>query len=348
MNNTVEDGIIDQFIALFRGRGDAYGNAKGFCEHSPLTRAVFERHLKSPYPTDHIGVYCMVGDMCSWGCIDIDGKDFQAFKPCDNCGEDDCGLDHEENACIIDGVLYGASSHHDWDRMLTLALNLSVTLRYKSIPACIERTKNGYHVWVFPSVPLVPAKHMRRALQAACKAVGYDPKEVNPKAEGPRAGTKGLGNFVRLPYGGGLHPDWKPAARFMVTEGEWGRHDLTLVDFLSMGPLRTQPLDLELTAALWTPPTVAHHEVDYEAGLDVEPILHLLDGRTWTIWKDGPLPGSDRSSTLARLAYECAERGITATQAFAVVKSADERWGKFSERADCQEQLARFIDRAYE
>lgn len=343
MNDTAEDGIVDAFVSLFRGRGDAYGSAAGFCEHSPLTRAVFERHLRSADPADHIGVYCMVGDMCSWGCIDIDGKDFPTVTPCENCEETD---DHE---CWIDGELYGPLEEHDWDRMLTLARNLSVTLGYKHIPAHIERTKNGYHVWVFPSKPLVPAKHMRRALQAACKAVGYDPKEVNPKAEGPRAGTKGLGNFVRLPYGGALADAWRPQARYMMTELST---PLTLshwLSYLEAFPGRTCPLDLELTSALWTPPTVAHHEVDYEAGLDVQPILHLLDGRTWTIWKDGPLPGSDRSTTLARLAHECAERGITATQAFAVIKSADERWGgKFANRADGVEQMARIVGNAYD
>jgi hypothetical protein len=308
------DYLVSRFVSYFRGRGDCYGSAKGFCVKQALTEAVFCKHLTSSDPADHIGVYCMVGELCSWGCIDIDGKDFE----------------------------------FDWTRMFTLASNLHKVLSVKQVHAFIERSKNGYHVWVFPEQPLVPARAMRRALMAACKAVGYDPKEVNPKAEGPRPGTQGLGNFVRLPYGGALSPDWKPEQRYMVFDYEGDpQKPLLLREWLGMGPRRT-PLDaLESIAALWTPPPVAHHEVDFDAGLDIEPILPLLGNYITPIWRDGPKDGMDRSSTLARLAYLCAERGLTATQTFAVVRSADQRWGKFHDRADGQEQLARFIERAY-
>jgi hypothetical protein len=293
--------IVHQFIEAFRGRDDAYGSAKGFCVNEKLTPAVFERHLYSTDPEDHIGVYCMIDTRCSWGCIDIDGKDFP--------------LDIENKVW-------------DWDAMMTLALNLYTILGARQITAHVEQARNGYHVWVFPEEPLVSAAHMRRALMAACVALGYSPKEVNPKAEGPRPGTRGLGNFVRLPYGG------KPLTIEQALERI--RHG------------RTPSHRLESVARLWTPPPPPSTEIDFDAGLEAEPILVLLDGKTFTIWKDGPLPGSDRSNTLARLAYGCAERGITATQAFAVLKSADARWGKFHDRADCDEQLARFIERAYE
>jgi hypothetical protein len=228
--------------------------------------------------------------------------------------------------------------------MTALAFNLQRVLRVKKVYAHVERSKNGYHVWVFPEQPLVPARAMRRALMAACKAVGYDPKEVNPKAEGPRPGTQGLGNFVRLPYGGYADPNWLPTARFFM--GHDG-HNFFLDEWLDSGPSRTSLDALESIAALWTPPPVAHHEVDFDAGLDIEPILPLLGNYITPIWRDGPKDGMDRSSTLARLAYLCAERGLTATQTFAVVRSADQRWGKFHDRADGQEQLARFIERAY-
>ena len=180
---------VDAFVKVFRGRGDVYGSAKGFCVKEPLTRTVFERHLESTDPADHIGVYCMVGTNCSWGCIDIDGKDFPI-------------------------VPISGDTTWDWPTMLTLAKNLQTVLAVKNITAHIEKTKNGYHVWVFPEEPLVPARAMRRALMAACVAIGYDPKEVNPKAEGPRPGTKGYGNFVRLPYGGINNAE--PKARYFI------------------------------------------------------------------------------------------------------------------------------------
>lgn len=318
--------LVDAFVQVFRGRADVYGNAKGFAVKEALTRAVFERHLTSPNPADWIGVYCMLGEQCSWGCIDIDGKDFALD-----------GWDGETKD----------ARWWDWPLMLDLATKLQSVLRYApggEIRSYIERTKNGYHVWVFPEQPLVPARVMRRALMAACKAIGYDPNEVNPKAEGPRAGTKGYGNFVRLPYGGYLSGSWSPTARFML-DGLRNFH--WLEEFLA-DVQRVPTANLEAAAALWTPPPVAHHEVDMDAGLDAEPLIRLCDGLAWTIWKDGPLPGKDRSSTLAHLAHLVRERGLTATQAFAIVKSADARWGgKFASRADGEEQMARIVENAY-
>lgn len=309
------DKIIQQFIELFRGRGDCYGSAKGFCVKQPLTPAVFERHLTSTNPDDHIGVYCMIGTDCSWGCIDIDGKDFPTAN---------------------EGVW-------DWATMRRLASNLQQVLAVKHIRAHRERTKNGFHLWVFPDTPLVPAAHMRRALIAACKAVGYDPKEVNPKAEGPRPGTQGLGNFVRLPYGGALTAE--PIHRYMEDAYTQG---IPLDTWLHTHTICTHSDDIAEVAKLWTPPPPAHTEVDYNAGLEVEPILKYLDGKTYTIWKDGPLPGSDRSTTLARLAHLCAEQGMPATHTFAIIKSADVRWGgKFANRADGLEQMARIVENAY-
>jgi len=331
--------LLKRFVEAFRGRSDVYGDARGFCRNEQLTVDVFERHLTSTNPEDHIGVYCMLGTECSWGCIDIDGKDFQRVVPCDNCEETD------EHECWIDGEMYGPSSEHDWERMWALARNLKTILGARQIAAHIERTKNGYHVWVFPEDPTVSAATMRRALMAACVALSYDPKEVNPKAEGPRPGTKGYGNFVRLPYGGAL-ADASYMVRRQRVMVDGLEASIWLEDFLD-NLVRTPTFRLEAVAKLWTPPAPPQAVVDFEAGKEVEKILPMLDGKTWTVWHDGPLPGSDRSTTLAKLAYLCAERGITATQAAAVVKSADERWGKFHLRDDCDEQLARFIERAY-
>jgi hypothetical protein len=317
------DDLIDRFVKVFRGRADVYGSAKGFCVKEPLTRAVFERHLMTRNPENHIGVYCMVGDMCSWGCIDIDGKDFVLTTDMDD--------------------------QWDWQAMWTLARNLHTVLAAKGVPAHIERSKNGYHVWVFPMEPLVSAATMRRALMAACTAIGYSPKEVNPKAEGPRPGTKGYGNFVRLPYGGAIvDASYMTKCQRVMVDGL--QASLWLEDFLDRvdhgGRAPTERLGA--IAQLWTPPPPPRTEVDYDAGLDAEQVIGLLDGLAYTVWLDGPLPGGDRSSTLARLAHLCAERGITATQAFTVLKSADERWGKFYLRDDCDDQLARLIQGAYE
>ncbi len=312
------EAVLEAFVNVFRGRADCYGSAQGYCVNEPLTKDVFRRHLTSADPADQIGVYCMLGDKCSWGCIDIDGKDFP-----------------------------NGSGEHDWDTMWSLIDALHSALRYKGVPSHMERSRNGFHLWVFPQEPLVSAATMRRALIATCKVVGYDPKEVNPKAEGPRPGTRGLGNFVRLPYGGALAPGWSAQQRYMFDAA--GGYPYDLDSWLPTVDRATTPA-LEAIAALYTPPP--ERTIDVNDVPLTDELKHKLGGKTFIIWRDGPYPielggSGDRSSTLARLVYSCRDDGLTESEALAVLRSADERWGKFSTRPDCEEQLMRLIAQVY-
>lgn len=306
--------LIQQFTKLFRGRGDVRGSWHGRCIREPLTAEHFEKHLTSDSDSDWMGVYPHLGSAgCSWGCIDIDGKDFRVHADIDMW---------------------------DWPGMHELASNLVAALAYKNVHGHIEQTRNGYHVWIFPTDMVVPAETMRRALMAACVVCQYRPNEVNPKQEHLPAGK--VGNYVRLPYYGALNAD-NPDRYFVdaTTSAQ------TLTQFLETVQT-TATTDLEETSLLWTPPTVVH-EVDTNAGLDAASCVALLDGLSHTIWRDGPLEGSDRSSTLAHLAHLCSERGLTQQQAYTVIVSADLRWGKFQPegRADAEEQLLAITERAY-
>jgi hypothetical protein len=308
-----EQEALEQFTQLFRGRGDAQGTWEGGCLRQPLTPASFDKHLRNG---PHIGVYPLITDKVSWGCIDIDGKDHPTEQP---------GM-------------------WDWDRMHTIALRLVQVLAVKGIHAYTERTRNGIHVWVFPEDGLVPAWMMRRSLMAACKAIGYNPKEVNPKQE--QVDPSQLGNYVRLPYPGALtQPLWLPEERcFYSPDNKWV--PWSLGTFLASVKL-TATEALEQTAALWTPP-VLHSEVNTQAGLNIESLLPLLKGDTFTIWRDGPLDGSDRSTTLARLAHKLAGEGFKPDAAFQIVKSADQRWGKHHLRPETWEQnILKLIELAY-
>jgi hypothetical protein len=444
---------VAAFARLFRGRIDCYGSWDGACVKEPLTLEKYHQHLTSADPADWIGVYPLGKDMCSWGCIDIDGGDFPATFP-----------------KTIDGqvVEVSVTQHpdydrkdpqwHDWDAMLDLATNLTVILEAKDIWGHIEQTRNGYHVWVFPEDKLVAAKTMRRALMAACTAIGYKPNEVNPKSES--LGDGKVGNYVRTCYPGGLSEISLPAptasrprqeldarepgvARWVARGGReflprnsegsaaevshlaadvrqgrrrpsegggwcgwcgymWGpfealprqeleghlalpsagaeggggagegpspldgfspspgdprRPSRVLIDHISGTPLcvkcalqsyeLTSTEALEEVSRLWTPPTRAW-EVDPTAGLEAEPIIRKLNALGYTIWRDGPLPGSDRSSTLAHLSHLCQESGLTVDEAFTVVRSADERHGrKFADREDGDERIAEMCERAY-
>jgi hypothetical protein len=298
----------------------------------------FARHLTSTSEHDWIGVYPMGKEQCSWGCIDIDGKDFAL--PCE------CGNFHDPKPEKFDCVGNGG---WDWDRMLDLAHDLKTALAVKDVHAHIERTRNGYHLWVFPDARTVPARHMRRTLMAACQVCNYKPKEVNPKQETLESGK--IGNYVRLPYPGALTDDgWslekgeQAVARMFVDEYD---NFLQLPEFLNSVQYTT-PEALEACSRLWTPPKQTHY-VNTSVGLDAESMVRGLNGLGYTIWKDGPLPGSDRSSTLAHLAHLCFESGLSIQQAYSIIASADLRWGKFQPegRSDAEQQLTAIVERAY-
>jgi hypothetical protein len=301
--------IVDRYVKLFRGRGDAIGTWAGGSQREQVDIETFRQHLTSDNASDWIGVYPHLGNAmdqhCSWGCVDIDGKDFD----------------------------------HDWAAMMLLAEKLVAVLQVKSVFAHIERTRNGYHLWVFPTVGHVLAATMRRALMAACKAVSYDPKEVNPKSEELLPGK--LGNYVRLPYYGALSGGPTAPDRIFIDPNGM---EATLEDFLD-NVQRTETADLQAVAALWTPP--ARVTFDGPPPEDVALILPILDGMAYTIWKDGPLEGRDRSNTLAKLAYRLHDTAIAMPVAFAVVRDADVRWGKFSDRPDCDAQIMSIVERAY-
>lgn len=307
------DPIVERYVQLFRGRGDAYGTWEGGAVRAPLGTEMFERHLNSKSANNWIGVYPFTPYGVTWGCIDIDGKDFG----------------------------------HDWDRMWELAVKLHTMLAVKNVHAHIERTRNGYHLWVFPTAGLVPAATMRRALMAACKAIGYDPKEVNPKQE--TLGPSQLGNYVRLPYYGALaEPRSFMADRyFLPAYSEQGAalDQYSLEDFLDT-VTRTDTIPLAEVAALWKPPVVVRDNRPPTG--DLQKIIRAgIGATTYSLWRDGPFEGRDRSSTLVKLAYMLAEHDVPQADAFVVVQDADRRWGKFFDRADCDEQLHGIVDHAY-
>lgn len=257
--------VIDHFMNLFRGRGDVRWNwATKRAEYGPVTKVHFERHLTSADPNDWLGAYPLLGHLCSWGAVDIDHTD----DP-------------------------------------TIAVNLKAALAYKDVPAWVERTDHGFHVWCFPENPpgLVEAETMRGALYAACAAIGYEPREVNPKQ--PQA--KKVGNLVRVPYNGALARENPYVTRRLWDEqrNPLPAYDLQYVDQKGRAPVHA----LEAIAKLWTPPERSNAELG-EALPISKTITDKMSGRTFTIFRDGPINGADRSGTMLRLAAACAGDGM--------------------------------------
>lgn len=72
--------MLDDFVRLFRGRGDCYGSEQGGCVRQPLDEETFRRHLDG---TEPIGVYPAVPHatpFCVWGCSDIDVEDLGSAR----------------------------------------------------------------------------------------------------------------------------------------------------------------------------------------------------------------------------------------------------------------------------
>ena len=139
----IDDKLLDNYIKLFRGRGDVYGTDSGGCAKLPLNRGTFERHLNG---SERIGVYPIVpiNGQASvvWGCSDFD-----------------LGLEQS---------LHQARQLHD-------------ALKAGGVTSWIECSRSkGYHVWVFATEP-VSAEIMRNMLLAAHQVAEVPATEVNPK-----------------------------------------------------------------------------------------------------------------------------------------------------------------------
>lgn len=221
------------------------------------------------------------------------------------------------------------------------AHTLQEALRHAGIVAFIERSRSkGYHVWMFADRP-VSAATMRNAQLAAHQVADMRPIEVNPKQTNVSA-TK-YGNYVRLPYFGGMvetpdrrviiDPDGKPISLEAFIK--------TALDNLTPAAV------LENAAMCYRPPEPTRVVNDIHASGDLSVAVSCLSGFSYVVYRDGPLANHDRSNTLIKLAYHCRNDGLAMSDAMLVVKAADQRWGKFHGREDCDEQIAKIIERAY-
>lgn len=65
-----------------------------------------------------------------------------------------------------------------------------------------------------------------------------------------------------------------------------------------------------------------------------------------TFFRSKVEPDSDRSAMLMRLGYDLAEMGLSDAEMFAVLRNADDRWGKFKGRTDRDRRLSDLISKA--
>lgn len=225
----------------------------------------------------------------------------------------------------------------------TLANNLRLALNGMGMVGWVEQSRSkGWHVWLF-SYGWVPAKLMREALLAACQVISYEPKEVNPKSDGEGQGPEFMSNYCRLPY-----PGHGALGRQVVVDLKGDPYTMKAFLQLARDPARRATLErLQEAAALYVPaPPKAAVAIEQYSG-EMEDLRKRLSGIANTIFLQGPLEGSDRSSTLVKLVHKIRESGLTAGEALVLLRDADRRFGKYYLRSDAERQYAYIIQSVY-
>ena len=226
---------------------------------------------------------------------------------------------------------------------LDSAWNIKTALASKNVPAWIERTRRGYHVWVFTAHgEIATTRTMRRALLAAHQAVNYVAKEVNPKQEDP---GKGYGNYVRLPYPNAFNEEI-PENRYMLDDNDKPMSLKQFLEAVTQDGGRATVANLEVVADMYKEPERQTIVID-AATDDIAHLLPRLNRAAFMYWQDGPIQGRDRSNTLVRLAHLTEQCGLNASESFAILRNADLRWGKFHTREDGEIQIMKIVSHVY-
>lgn len=290
----------DKFVTLFRGRSDCYGSWEGGCIKHPLTHDLFRSHL-SEHSGERIGVY---------PCVTYQGQ-AQCVWGCS-----DIDYPEPEDAYSLHGALR-AVGMNPW----------------------LERTRKGWHVWVF-ATELTPAADMRDMFLAAHQVIEVPPKEVNPKQTHLLPGQ--VGNYVRLPYPGGI------AERQIVDTSKDDLVFYSAEDFTNRAyDLRVTPAAISEVANYYQPPPAPDIELREPSG-NVQVAASQLTPLGKVIYREGPLEGRDRSTTITHLTHECHKAGLSPSDALLILQEADWRWGKYMQRGTRGErEIVKLVQRVY-
>lgn len=299
----IPSDTLNDYVTLFRGRGDVYGHNEGRCVKEALTTDKFVDHLVG---TEPIGVYPLVPVdgvyKCVWGCSDFDTAD--------------------------------AHRH---------AMALHEAFMAAGVISWVEKSRSkGYHVWVF-ATELVNATDMRNMFLAAHQVAEVPATEVNPKQTTLAKGQ--YGNYVRLPYPN--HSDTEATGqRMLAADGMF----MPLVDFVRDAMAsRVTPEVVAGLASMYQPPAKSNKTFNDYVFDDVNLLeaMAKLSPLGQVIWRDGPLEGKDRSSTLARLGHVCVSSGLNPSETKAVLRTADQRWGKYHLRHDGELEIDKLVVRVH-
>lgn len=236
-------------------------------------------------------------------------------------------------------VVWGCSDIDIED--LAGARKIQSALSAAKVVSFVERSRSkGYHVWVFAE-EVVPASDMRRMLLCAHQVAEYPAREVNPKQETLATGQ--YGNYVRLPYFNA--EDMTDSHRRILDEHN---EAMSLQDFVDVAMVSKTPANIiSHLAKLWQEPVAQHTVLDMSQSVSVKEALMQLSPLGKVIWRDGPLPTKDRSTTLARLGHECVRSCMSPSETKIVLVDADKRWGKYHLRSNGELEIDKLVVRVF-
>lgn len=224
---------------------------------------------------------------------------------------------------------------------LPMARRLQDALSAAGIVSWVERSRSkGYHVWVF-SAGLVTAADMRRMLLLAHQVAEVPAREVNPKQEFLSGGN--YGNYVRLPYPN-CYDVSTDKRRVLDVHNQPMPFDQFIIDAHGT---RNQPEAITRLASMWVPPKPVAAVRDLAVCESVDDALSKLSPLGKVIWRDGPLEGRDRSSTLTKLAHECVRSGMNPSETKVLITDADLRWGKYHMRPNGESEIDKLVVRVF-
>ena len=239
----------------------------------------------------------------------------------------------------VQHVVWGCSDIDIED--LAGARKIQSALSAVNVTSFVERSRSkGYHVWVFAE-NVVPASDMRRMLLCAHQVAEYPAREVNPKQETLAKGQ--YGNYVRLPY---CNAEDMTDSHRRILDAD--NQAMSLYDFVSAAiSSRTRREQIADLAKLWQEPVTTTAVIDLSQSVSVKEALMQLSPLGKVIWRDGPLPTKDRSTTLARLGHECVRSCMSPSETKIVLVDADKRWGKYHLRPNGEHEIDKLVVRVF-
>lgn len=110
----------------------------------------------------------------------------------------------------------------------------------------------------------------------------------------------------------------------------------------------TSKYSKEFFSSLTTPKQLTKEEIALD---EVPEIISVIAKYKWEteeflFFRKNEMATGTRSSALMRLAYVCAEMRMSDEEAYAVLRNADDRWGKFKGRRDQDKRLLDLVNRA--